>query len=205
MGIEVLPPDVNTLGLRLRRRRREDPLRPDRRQGRGGGRGARDRARRATRAARSRSVWDICERVDAQAAQQARAREPDQVRRARLDRRVAPRDAGGVRDARSRPARRRRPTSSGARARSSTSASRSRRALQSGRHHPQLLEAEFDRRELLALEKETLGLYLTSHPLAEVRDQLRRKVDLPLAELLVRATRARSSPSAGSSRACARR
>jgi DNA polymerase III subunit alpha len=53
----------------------------------------------------------------------------------------------------------------------------------SGRHHPQLLEREFERRELLALEKETLGLYLTSHPLAEVRDQLRRKVDVPLSEL----------------------
>ena len=37
--------------------------------------------------------------------------------------------------------------------------------------------AEFDQRELLALEKETLGLYVTSHPLADVRDQLRRKVD----------------------------
>jgi DNA polymerase-3 subunit alpha len=56
----------------------------------------------------------------------------------------------------------------------------------SGRHHPQLLEAEFERRELLALEKETLGLYLTSHPLADVRDQLRRKVDVPLAELSFR-------------------
>jgi DNA polymerase-3 subunit alpha len=50
-------------------------------------------------------------------------------------------------------------------------------------HHPPIGRAEFDRRELLRLEKETLGTYLSSHPLAEVRDALRARVDCPLSEL----------------------
>ena len=32
-------------------------------------------------------------------------------------------------------------------------------------------------RELLAMEKETLGTYLSSHPLSEVREALRARVD----------------------------
>jgi DNA polymerase III subunit alpha len=50
-------------------------------------------------------------------------------------------------------------------------------------HHPPITGDEFDRGELLAFEKETLGLYITSHPLADVRDQLRRKVDTPIRDL----------------------
>ena len=37
--------------------------------------------------------------------------------------------------------------------------------------------------DLLRLEKESLGLYVSEHPLAGVRDQLRRKTDATLAEL----------------------
>ncbi len=50
-------------------------------------------------------------------------------------------------------------------------------------HRPPISAAEFDRAELLALEKETLGTYLSSHPLSEVRDALRARVDCTLAEL----------------------
>jgi DNA polymerase-3 subunit alpha len=50
-------------------------------------------------------------------------------------------------------------------------------------HRPPIPAAEFERRELLAMEKETLGTYLSSHPLSEVRDALRARVDCPLAEL----------------------
>jgi DNA polymerase III subunit alpha len=50
-------------------------------------------------------------------------------------------------------------------------------------HRPQLSTLEFDQRELLALEKETLGTYLSSHPLSEVRDALRARVDCTLTEL----------------------
>jgi DNA polymerase-3 subunit alpha len=51
------------------------------------------------------------------------------------------------------------------------------------RHHPTLPPGEFDKKELLRLEKETLGVYVSEHPLHGVRDQLRRKTDCPLAEV----------------------
>ena len=51
------------------------------------------------------------------------------------------------------------------------------------RHHPVLPGGEFEKGELLRLEKETLGLYVSEHPLHAVRDQLRRKTDCTLAEL----------------------
>ncbi len=50
-------------------------------------------------------------------------------------------------------------------------------------HHPPIAAEEFDKRELLRLEKETLGTFLSSHPLAEVKDALRAKVDCSLSEL----------------------
>ena len=49
--------------VRLRRGRRQDPLRPDCGQAGGGGRGARDHRR--PRGAPFTSIWDFCERVDA--------------------------------------------------------------------------------------------------------------------------------------------
>ena len=48
---------------------------------------------------------------------------------------------------------------------------------------PPLSAQEFERAELLAMEKETLGTYLSSHPLAEVGPALRARVDCSLAEL----------------------
>jgi DNA polymerase-3 subunit alpha len=51
------------------------------------------------------------------------------------------------------------------------------------RHRPPISAVEFDRRELLAMEKETLGTYLSSHPLSEVRDALSARIDCTLAEL----------------------
>jgi len=42
---------------------------------------------------------------------------------------------------------------------------------------------EWPRDELLRREKEVLGLYVSSHPLAPLRDQLGRKVDVPLKAL----------------------
>jgi DNA polymerase-3 subunit alpha len=53
----------------------------------------------------------------------------------------------------------------------------------SSHHRPPLAAVEFERRELLAMEKETLGTYLSSHPLSEVREALRARVDCSLAEL----------------------
>jgi DNA polymerase-3 subunit alpha len=50
-------------------------------------------------------------------------------------------------------------------------------------HRPPISPAEFERAEMLALEKETLGTYLSSHPLTEVRGALRARVDCSLADL----------------------
>jgi DNA polymerase-3 subunit alpha len=49
--------------------------------------------------------------------------------------------------------------------------------------HPQLATTEFDERELLRLEKEVLGLYVSEHPLERVRGELRRKTDCALTDL----------------------
>jgi len=52
-----------------------------------------------------------------------------------------------------------------------------------GRQHPPLIGEEFDSRELLRLEKQTLGTFLSEHPLSEVRDALRARVDCSLSDL----------------------
>ncbi len=51
------------------------------------------------------------------------------------------------------------------------------------KHHPPIAASEFEKSELLRLEKETLGLYVSEHPLSAVRDQLRRKTDATLGEI----------------------
>ncbi|HMI81329.1 MAG TPA: DNA polymerase III subunit alpha [Solirubrobacterales bacterium] len=56
--------------------------------------------------------------------------------------------------------------------------------MQSQAHHrPPISAAEFDRAEMLSMEKETLGTYLSSHPLTEVGPALRARVDCSLAQL----------------------
>jgi DNA polymerase-3 subunit alpha len=51
------------------------------------------------------------------------------------------------------------------------------------RHHPVTPTEEFEKSELLTLEKEVLGLYVSEHPLSAIRDQLRRKSDATIGEL----------------------
>jgi DNA polymerase-3 subunit alpha len=51
------------------------------------------------------------------------------------------------------------------------------------RHHPTIAPGEFDKNDLLRLEKETLGLYVSDHPLTPIRDQLRRKTDCAVNEI----------------------
>jgi DNA polymerase III subunit alpha len=51
------------------------------------------------------------------------------------------------------------------------------------RVHPPVLGEEWDRDELLRREKETLGLYVSSHPLTPIKAQLSRRVDVPLREV----------------------
>ena len=57
------------------------------------------------------------------------------------------------------------PTGWPGRGRSSTSASRASPRLPRRVHHPPIPAEEFEKPELLALEKETLGLYVSEHPL----------------------------------------
>jgi len=51
------------------------------------------------------------------------------------------------------------------------------------KQYPPIPQIEDDRRRLNEMEKETLGLFISSHPLKEVRAALRMKVDCSLAEL----------------------
>ncbi|HVC86710.1 MAG TPA: DNA polymerase III subunit alpha [Gaiellaceae bacterium] len=51
------------------------------------------------------------------------------------------------------------------------------------KHHPATPADEYEKGELLRLEKEVLGLYVSEHPLSSIRDQLRRKSDATIAEL----------------------
>jgi DNA polymerase-3 subunit alpha len=51
------------------------------------------------------------------------------------------------------------------------------------RHHPAISADEFEKNDLLKLEKETLGLYVSDHPLTPIRDQLRRKTDCAINEI----------------------
>jgi DNA polymerase-3 subunit alpha len=53
----------------------------------------------------------------------------------------------------------------------------------SSRHHASVPVDEFEKADLLRLEKESLGLYVSEHPLGAIRDQLRRRTDCTLAEL----------------------
>ncbi len=50
-------------------------------------------------------------------------------------------------------------------------------------HRPPVPAAEFDRAEMLSMEKETLGTYLSSHPLTEVGPALRARVDCGISQL----------------------
>jgi DNA polymerase III subunit alpha len=49
--------------------------------------------------------------------------------------------------------------------------------------YPPIPGEEFDQAELLAIEKESIGLFISAHPLKEVREALREAVDFPLADL----------------------
>ncbi|MGI8429391.1 MAG: DNA polymerase III subunit alpha [Solirubrobacteraceae bacterium] len=59
------------------------------------------------------------------------------------------------------------------------------RAGATPRHAP-IPTAEFERAELLAGEKEAIGLFITAHPLKEIDAALRARVDCPLGELTAR-------------------
>jgi DNA polymerase-3 subunit alpha len=51
------------------------------------------------------------------------------------------------------------------------------------KQHPAVPTEEFEKGDLLKMEKEVLGLYVSEHPLQGIRDQLRRKADCTVGEL----------------------
>ena len=126
------------------------------------------------------SIWDFTERVDPSVANK-RALE-SLVHCGAFDS-TGRRGRGCSTSSRtrSRSARGSTPTGSSARRRSSTSVERPPSAGE--RHHAAIPEGEYEKAELLRLEKESLGLYVSEHPLSAIRDQLRRKTDCAISEL----------------------
>jgi DNA polymerase III subunit alpha len=51
------------------------------------------------------------------------------------------------------------------------------------KHHPTVPGDEFEKQDLLRLEKETLGLYVSEHPLSSLRAEMRAKTDATIGEL----------------------
>src|SRR5207249_9533043 len=49
--------------------------------------------------------------------------------------------------------------------------------------HPPIPAEEFDQAQLLAAEKEAIGLFVSAHPLKPLREALRARVDCPLSAL----------------------
>ena len=176
MGIEVLPPDVNESQVDFAVV--EGKIRFGLNAVKGVGEGAARaliNARTRRRPVRVDLGLRRARRPDG--LEQARARGARQVRRAA---RLAQGRARGARAGRRAGGRSSRPTGSPARARSSTSA---RSTTRQPKHHPPTPTDEFEKNELLRLEKEVLGLYVSEHPLSAIRDQLRRKSDATVGEL----------------------
>ena len=182
MGIEVLPPDVNVSALDFA------VVDGKIRFGLNAVKNVGESAVRAVIAAREDggrfvSLWDFCERVDPQVVNK-RALE-SLVKCGALDSTGSSRKGmlGLLEQA----------LSSGGRYHADRLAGQGSifdlggedepQAIARPAHHPVISSDEYDKQDLLALEKETLGLYVSEHPLASIRDQLRRKVDLPLTEV----------------------
>ncbi|HWJ44824.1 MAG TPA: DNA polymerase III subunit alpha, partial [Gaiellaceae bacterium] len=169
MGIEVLPPDVNTSQLDFA------VVEGKIRFGLSAVKNVGDPAARAIIRAREQggpfaSIWDFCERVDPAAANK-RALE-SLVKCGALDSTQASRR--GMLEA--------------LEAALGAGAARQQEALFGQEsmfqvEHPKITTEEFEKSELLRLEKDTLGLYVSEHPLHSIRDQLRRKTDCALADV----------------------
>jgi DNA polymerase-3 subunit alpha len=169
MGIEVLPPDVNTSQLDFA------VVEGKIRFGLSAVKNVGEPAARAIIRARDEggafaSIWDFCERVDPAAANK-RALD-SLVKCGALDSTNATR-AGML---------------AALEAALGAGAARQQEALFGQEsmfqvEHPAISAEEFEKSELLRLEKDTLGLYVSEHPLHSIRDQLRRKTDCALADV----------------------
>jgi DNA polymerase III subunit alpha len=182
MGIEVLPPDVNASGHDFVVS--EKAIRFGLDAVKNVGHAAVEAILRAREDGEIASIWDFCERVDARAVNK-RAIEC-LVKCGALDSTGATRQ--GMLEAL--------PSAQSAGQKAQEDAQMGQGSIfdfgdgsgegqgsSRAAHRPPISAAEFDRAELLAMEKETLGTYLSSHPLTEVRGALRARVDCSLAEL----------------------
>ena len=164
MGIEVLPPDVNESEVGFTVVGRQDPLRPERGQGRGGGRHRVDH--RGARRRPFASIYDFCARVDS-ALVNRRTLEAliksgafdstGDTRRGMLEALPAAVASGE---------RRRRDRAQGQGGLFDVLAGDGGGDGGDANDHPPTGAEEFDADILLRFEKEALGLYVSSHPLA---------------------------------------
>ena len=183
MGIEVLPPDVNSSDHSFVVN--EKAIRFGLDAVKNVGHSAVEAILRAREDAEIASIWDFCERVDSRAVNK-RAIEclikcgaldsTGATRKGMLETLPAAQSAGqkAQEDAQ---------MGQGSIFDFGDDAGATGSAPAQAHHRPPISAVEFDRAELLALEKETLGTYLSSHPLAEVRGALRARVDCSLAQL----------------------
>ncbi len=182
MGIEVLPPDVNSSDHSFVVS--EKAIRFGLDAVKNVGHAAVEAILRAREDAPIASIWDFCERVDARAVNK-RAIEclikcgaldsTEASRKGMLETLPAAQSAGqkAQEDAQ---------LGQGSIFDFGDDAGGEAPAGQS-HHRPPIPAAEFERAELLAMEKETLGTYLSEHPLTEVRGALRARVDCGIADL----------------------
>jgi DNA polymerase III subunit alpha len=173
MGIEVLPPDVNESQLDFA------VVEGKIRFGLSAVKNVGEPAARAIIRAREdsgpfASIWDFCERVDPQASNK-RALE-SLVKCGALDSTDATRK--GMLEALEAA------LSHGARAQSDRLLGQSSLFGEEEKLENVPISAkEFEKGELLRLEKEVLGLYVSEHPLHSIREQLRRKTDCALNDI----------------------
>ena len=181
MGIEVLPPDVNSSDHSFVVS--ENAIRFGLDAVKNVGHAAVEAILRAREDAPIASIWDFCERVDSRAVNK-RAIEclikcgaldsTGATRKGMLEALPAAQSAGqkAQEDAQL-----------GQGSIFDCSDDAGAQVSQAAQHRPPISAEEFERAELLAIEKETLGTYLSSHPLTEVRGALRTRVDCSLGEL----------------------
>jgi DNA polymerase-3 subunit alpha len=179
MGIEVLPPDVNQSGHDFK------VVEGNIRFGLDAVKGLGYQAVEAIIRAREEdgpftSVWDFCRRVDCQAVNKKAS--DSLVKCGAFDSLAGTRT--GMMEALPRA------QAAGAQAQQDAQSGQgSFFDLEGGNdeaaahHDPPIMPLPDDRKQLNEWEKETLGLFLSSHPLKEVRPALRAKVDCSLADL----------------------
>ena len=179
MGIEVLPPDVNQSGHDFK------VVEGNIRFGLDAVKGLGYQAVAAIVQAREKegpftSVWDFCRRVDCQAVNKKASE--SLVKCGAFD--SLPGTRTGMMDALPRAQSAGQQAQDDARSGQSSFFDLDGGNEDAAAHHdPPIVPLPDDRKELNEWEKETLGLFLSSHPLKEVRPALRARVDCALAEL----------------------